>query len=660
MSAVRVAVIGGGIAGLTAAHRLRVLLGPDAVITVIEQSDRLGGKLRTVDLGGIRYDVGAEAYLARRPEATALIRELGLEETHPSGARSTVRAGGVTRMIPGGTMLGIPADPDAVADLLSAEGRGRVAAERTLAPIRLEGADIGLGPLLRSRFGNELPDRLIDPLLGGVYAGSIDNLGLRATMPQIAAALDAGATSLTAAARTVLGSTSGATGSHAASGLANTAFASGGRIVSASGAPVSGAVSASESTALGSEHRSGMESSALRSDQRSVAEGGARGVDRRSELESSALVSDQRSGLESGALVSERGSASKSAAPGSDQRSATATGALGLERRSRVESSALVSEHQSAAESGALVSERGSAGDSGALGLDQRSRSESDDLRSEQRSASGALESGAALPQASSAPIFGTIPTGLSTLVDRLARDVDVRLGVPVRELTKRERGWRLVLGAAAPGHEPEEPILDVDAVVLAVPPPAARRLLERTVPVAAEAYSRIEVASVAVVALALPAGAELPGTSGILVGAGERRSDGAPFAVKAFTYSATKWSHLDAVVVRGSVGRFGDPGALRADDDELVRMVRSDLFDLTGVTAPPIDSVVTRWGGGLPQYGVGHTALVTRIEEAVAAQPGLAVAGAALHGVGIPACIGTGEAAARRVAAHLHTLPRE
>lgn len=519
MSAVRVAVIGGGIAGLTAAHRLRVLLGPDAVITVIERSDRLGGKLRTIDFAGIRYDVGAEAYLARRPEATALINELGLEITHPSGARSTVRAGGVTRMIPGGTMLGIPADPAAVAEVLSDEGRDRVAAERTLAPIRLEGSDIGLGALLRSRYGDELPDRLIDPLLGGVYAGSIDNLGLRAAMPQIAAALDAGATSLTAAARTVL---------------------------------------TAASSALGSEHRSRGKSSALVSEQASDVRSGSRG---------------------SGAVLS-----SESDAPGS----------------------------------------------------------------------------GAVLPGGSGAPVFGTVRTGLGTLVERLARDVDVRLGVPVRELIKREHGWRLVLGAAAPGHEPAEPVLDVDAVVVAVPPPAARKLFDGVVPVASVAYSRIEVASVGVVALALPEGTELPGTSGILVGAGERRSDGAPFAVKAFTYSATKWSHLDAVVVRGSVGRFGDPGALRADDEELVRLVRADLFDLTGVTAPPIDAVVTRWGGGLPQYGVGHTALVARIEEAVAAHPGLAVAGAALHGVGIPACIGTGEAAARRVAAHLHTLTRE
>lgn len=541
MSAVRVAVIGGGIAGLTAAHRLRTLLGPDAVITVIEQSDRLGGKLRTIDFAGIRYDVGAEAYLARRPEATALISELGLSVAHPSGARSTVRAGGVTRLIPGGTMLGIPADPSAVADILSDEGRRRVSAESTLSPIRLGDADIGLGALLRSRYGDELPDRLIDPLLGGVYAGSIDNLGLRATMPQIAAALDAGATSLTAAARTVLHSAGTAPTPNAASRVAGVAVASDGRT---SGAGIARAVLSSESSALVSEHPVG---------------------------------------LESGALVSEH----------------------------------LVLSESSAREVGLPSSSSGS-------------------------------------------PVFGTVPTGLGTLVDRLARDVDVRLGVPVRELRKHGRGWRLVVGAAAPGHEPDSPVLDVDAVVVAVPPPAARKLFEGVVPVASVGYSRIEVASVGVVALALPAGTELPGTSGILVGAGERRSDGEPFAVKAFTFSATKWAHLDAVVVRGSVGRFGDPGALRADDEELIRLVRADLFDLTGVTAPPIDAVVTRWGGGLPQYGVGHTSLVARIEEAVAAQPGLAVAGAALHGVGIPACIGTGEAAARRVAAHLHTLTGE
>ncbi|WP_436496007.1 protoporphyrinogen oxidase [Actinokineospora sp. HUAS TT18] len=463
----RVAIVGGGISGLAAAHRLRDLLGPDATITVIEQTDRLGGLLRTVDFAGVRYDVGAEAYLTARPEVTGLVAEVGVDVVHPTGARSTVRAGGVSRDIPGGTFLGVPASAAAVADLLSAGGLRRVEAEASLPAIRLEGADVGLGRLIRSRFGDELPDRLIDPLLGGVYAGGVDSLGLRATLPQLATALDGGATSLTAAAATVVGKPRGG-------------------------------------------------------------------------------------------------------------------------------------------------------------------------------------------------PVFSTVPSGLGTLVDRLARDVDVRLGAPVRLLERTASGWRLTLGAAAAAHAPADPVLDADAVVLALPAAAARKLLDGVVAVAAEAYSRIETASVGVVALALPPGTELPGASGVLVGATERRSDGKPFAVKAFTYSATKWAHLGAaspVVIRGSVGRFGDPGALRADDDEVVRLVRDDLAELTGITAAPTEALVTRWGGGLPQYGVGHVDLVRRIEEAVAAEPGLAVAGASLHGVGVPACVGTGEAAARRVAAHLHTL---
>ncbi|MCG8918115.1 protoporphyrinogen oxidase [Actinokineospora sp. PR83] len=465
----RVAVVGAGISGLTAAHRLRTLLGPAAEVVVVEQGDRVGGKLRTAEVGGVRYDVGAEAYLARRPEVTDLLTELGLADqvVHPAKARSTVRAGGVTRLIPGRTVMGVPTAADAVTDLLTDEGARRVAAEPGLPPIDWDG-DAALGALLRDRFGDELPDRLVDPLLGGVYAGSVDGLGLRATMPGLAEALDDGAPSLTAAA-------------------------------------------------------------------------------------------------------------------------ATAT------------------------------------------------------------------------PVPTGGPVFGTVATGLGTLVDRLVDSAaaDLRLGVPVRALERREHGWRLHLGAATPAHAPEDPVLDVDAVVLAVPAPAARRLLAEPVPAASAAYGRVEVASMAVVALALPGGAELPGTSGVLLGAGERRLDGTRFAVKAFTFSATKWPHLadrDVVVVRGSVGRHGDPGALHNDDDELVRLVRADLVELTGVTAPPVDAAVTRWGGGLPQYAVGHTALVEEIERAVSHHPDLAVAGATLHGVGIPACVATGDAAAHRIAAHLAT----
>jgi oxygen-dependent protoporphyrinogen oxidase len=105
---------------------------------------------------------------------------------------------------------------------------------------------------------------------------------------------------------------------------------------------------------------------------------------------------------------------------------------------------------------------------------------------------------------------------------------------------------------------------------------------------------------------------------------------------------------------VRGSVGRFGEPGALRADDEELVRLVREDLAELTGVTAEPIDTYVQRWGGGLPQYASGHVDVVDQLERAVAEAPGLAVAGAALHGVGIPACVATATAAASRVTSRI------
>ena len=91
MSPARVAVVGGGISGLAAAYRLRTLLGPAAEIVLLEGSRRLGGALRTVELGGLALDVGAEAFLMRRPEAVGLVDELGLQAqlTHPTPAAPT-------------------------------------------------------------------------------------------------------------------------------------------------------------------------------------------------------------------------------------------------------------------------------------------------------------------------------------------------------------------------------------------------------------------------------------------------------------------------------------------------------------------------------------------------------------------------------------------
>jgi len=206
MNAPRVAVVGAGIAGLAAAHRLRTLLGPEAAITVLEQRDRIGGVLRTVDLAGRPYDVGAEAFLARRPEVQALLAELGLAErlVHPTAAGATIRAAGRTVALPGGTVLGVPTSAARLSGLLSHAGLAAVAGEQGRPLAWTPGGDAALGPLLRARFGDELTDRLVDPLLGGVYAGRVDVLGLRPTMPAIAAALDAGAASLTAAADTAM------------------------------------------------------------------------------------------------------------------------------------------------------------------------------------------------------------------------------------------------------------------------------------------------------------------------------------------------------------------------------------------------------------------------------------------------------------------------
>jgi oxygen-dependent protoporphyrinogen oxidase len=106
--------------------------------------------------------------------------------------------------------------------------------------------------------------------------------------------------------------------------------------------------------------------------------------------------------------------------------------------------------------------------------------------------------------------------------------------------------------------------------------------------------------------------------------------------------------------VVRCSIGRSGDVAVLQRDDDELAALANGELAAAIGVTAPPAARRVTRWGGGLPQYNVGHLDRVAGIRAAVARQPGLAVAGAAYDGVGIPACVATAKSAADQVLAHL------
>jgi oxygen-dependent protoporphyrinogen oxidase len=180
---------------------------------------------------------------------------------------------------------------------------------------------------------------------------------------------------------------------------------------------------------------------------------------------------------------------------------------------------------------------------------------------------------------------------------------------------------------------------------VLAVPAAPAARLLRDFTPTAAADLAAVEYASVAIVTLVLDGPVAAAG-SGYLVPASERRT------TKAVTFSSRKWAHLAGAqsVVRASIGRHGDSAALQRPDSELVEVVLRELAEVVGPLPRLVDSRVTRWGGALPQYAVGHLALVDRVREAVARHPRLAVAGAAYDGVGVPACARSGQQAARLV----------
>ncbi|WP_433612521.1 protoporphyrinogen oxidase [Prescottella agglutinans] len=447
---VSVAVVGGGVTGLVAAYRLRQQLGADAEITVVEAGSRFGGKLRTVSLGDGPVDVGAEAFIARRPEVAELIVELGLEDqlVHPAGRQPLIWSQGTLHPMPTRTLMGIPSDPQSVAGLVDADTLARIVSEPSV-PFEWDpAADMDVAALVGSRFGEQVVRRSVDPLLGGVYSGLSDSIGVRAALPTLAAALDAGATSLTAA----------------------------------------------------------------------VA---------------------------------------------------------------------------------------------------------------------------AALPTPSPGPVFGTLRDGYGALLEALRAAARPRtlLDVAAGGLRRDGAGWWL------------DPVGHVDGVVVAAPAPDMVRLVAEAAPRLAAAARGIELASSAVVALALPDDAGVPENSGILVATGES------LGAKAFTLSSRKWPHLaerDVTLVRASYGRFGDAAVVDAPDADLIAKARADLETVTGVSADPVDVFVQRWHGGLPQYAPGHLDRVAAIEDAISEMDGLEVAGAYLHGVGVPACIAAATTAATRLAARV------
>ncbi|MEU7873852.1 protoporphyrinogen oxidase [Dactylosporangium sp. NPDC049140] len=240
------------------------------------------------------------------------------------------------------------------------------------------------------------------------------------------------------------------------------------------------------------------------------------------------------------------------------------------------------------------------------------------------------------------APVFGAIEGGMSRFVDAIVRTLpDVRTNATVQSMRRGGPGWELDVRVGK-----DKRVEAADAVVLAVPAASAARLLDQDNPL------ELDYASIALVALALPA-TKLPELSGFLVPATEG------LAVKAVTFFDRKWPHLrrpGLTVLRASVGRYGDEAQLQRTDDALVDVVRAEVARLIGVDAlpEPLDRGVYRWGGALPQYAPGHRDRVAALRAGLDGQPAIAVAGAAYDGVGIPACITSGRAAAESVLAKL------
>ncbi|MET7429460.1 protoporphyrinogen oxidase [Streptomyces flaveolus] len=440
-----VVVIGAGIAGLAAAHRL---LGRGARVTVLEAGDRVGGKLLPGEIAGVRVDLGAESMLARRPEAVALAREAGLGELlqPPATATASIWTRGALRPMPKGHVMGVPGTAAALLGVLSDEGLARIERDADLPRTEI-GDDVAVGEYVAARLGREVVDRLVEPLLGGVYAGDAYRISMRSAVPQ-----------LFQAART-----------HA-----------------------------------------------------SLTEG----------------------------------------------------------------------------------------------------------VREIQAKAAAQQQNG---------PVFMGIAGGVGRLPLAVADSVRARggeilTGTPARELRREAAGgWRITAG---------ESVLYADAVIVAVPAPAAAALLRAESPGAAAELAAVEYASMALITLAYRrADLSLPEGSGFLVPPVDGRT------IKACTFASQKWGWIaeedpDVVVLRTSVGRYGETEVLGRDDADLVEVSRHDLREATGLAAAPLRARVTRWTDGLPQYPVGHHARVARVREQIAKLPGLAVCGAQYDGVGIPACI--------------------
>lgn len=188
-----IAIIGGGIAGLSAAYELSTRRVP---FTLFEGSPRLGGLVRTEHVAGFTIEAGADSMLAQKRAAVDLCSELGLEPRliSPNAPRTAfVLHRGALHSLPAPSMLGIPATWTGLASysLLPPLSRARIALEPLL-PVRRQRSDESIASFFRRRFGQASVDYIAQPLLGGIHAGSVERLSMPALFPRLAEAEGSG------------------------------------------------------------------------------------------------------------------------------------------------------------------------------------------------------------------------------------------------------------------------------------------------------------------------------------------------------------------------------------------------------------------------------------------------------------------------------------
>ncbi len=256
----------------------------------------------------------------------------------------------------------------------------------------------------------------------------------------------------------------------------------------------------------------------------------------------------------------------------------------------------------------------------------------------------------AAAPAASAYPPFVSLPGGMVTLVEALTaalKRTEVVPGQAVHSLQRQAGGYSVRIVDGTAWH--------ADAVILATPAFVTADLLATVAPELAALHREIPYASAAIITLAFET-ASLPNT---LTGYGYVIPRVEESDLLACTWTSNKW-HGRApdghTLLRVYAGRYGRRDVTELSDAELLAMAQAEIEHTLAIQTPPQRHWVQRWPQAMPQYLLGHPERLSKIDQAVAAVPGLFLAGAAYRGVGIPDCIESGERAATQAVAALST----